>query len=131
MPVILRKPQSHHLVFFVCIALVAVSSCLSTAFIISSQHRTAISEGLELSSYHARNFEEQLTRSLESVRRMSDFIAAGSLDTQGPGVNAFFIRLLHQTPFLRSLSTVDAPGPARRRRVCSSAPEHQGIAGWT
>jgi len=110
MPVNLRKALSHHILFLAFIALATASICLSTAFVISSQRRATISKGLELSSYHARNFEEQLTRSLESIRRMAGFIAAGSLETQGPEVNAFFIRLLRQTPFIRSLSTVDRHG---------------------
>lgn len=106
----LRRAFSHHTIFLVLIVLVIVSVCLSTAFVIDRQRRAAIDEGLALSAYHARNFEEQLTRSLESVRRMAEFIAAGSLETEGEQVNSLFVRLLRQAPFLRSLSTVDSQG---------------------
>ncbi|MDD2465642.1 MAG: diguanylate cyclase [Desulfobulbus sp.] len=122
MPVTLRKALSHHIIFLVLIVLATVSVCLSTAFVIDRQRRAAISEGLELSSYHARNFEEQLTRSLDSVRRMADFIAAGRLDHHGEQVNELLNRLLRQTPFVRSLSAIDEQG----RIVASSTPKAIG-----
>nr|WP_321466679.1 diguanylate cyclase [uncultured Desulfobulbus sp.] len=84
--------------------------CLSTAFVIDRERRTALADGLALSSYHARNFEEQLTRSLETVRRMADFIAAGFVDGHSGPVNGHFSRLVRQAPFIRSLSTVDGQG---------------------
>ncbi|MGD9950260.1 MAG: diguanylate cyclase [Desulfobulbus sp.] len=106
----LRGALSHHIIFLVLIVLATLSVCLSTAFVIDRQRRDAIIEGLELSSFHARNFEEQLTRSLESVRRMADFIAAGSSETAGDQVNTLFTRLLRQAPFVRSLSAIDEQG---------------------
>ena len=119
MDVTLKSALSHHVLFLALIVLVTVSVCLGTAFFIDHQRRDALSEGLELNSYHARNFEEQLTRSLESVRRMADFIAAGSPEPQGAQVNALFNRLLRQTPFIRSLSTVDEQG-----RIVASSNMH-------
>lgn len=106
----LRRALGHHVVFLVLISLACVSVCLSTVFVLDRQRRAALTEGLEQSASHSRAFEEHLTRSLESIRRLADFIAAGTLAPEDAQVNALFSRLLRQAPFLRSLSAIDGQG---------------------
>lgn len=106
----LRSALGHHVVFLILIALACLSVCLSTFFVLDRQYRAALASGLELSAAHSRAFEEHLTRSLESIQRLADFIAAGTLPPEEAQVGALFGRLLRQTPFLRSLSMVDGQG---------------------
>lgn len=106
----LRSALGHHVVFLILIALACVSACLSTFFVLDRQYRAALAGGLELSASHSRGFEEHLTRNLDSIQRLADFIAAGTLAPEEAQVGALFGRLLRQAPFLRSLSLVDAQG---------------------
>lgn len=106
----LRHALGHHVVFVVLVALASVSICLSAVVVLDRQRRAALAQGLELSASHSRIFEDHLTRSLESIRRLADFIAAGTLAPEDAQCNELFTRLLRQTPFLRSLSAVDGQG---------------------
>ena len=100
----------HHLIFLVLASLGVVLVLFSTAFILDHQRRSTIQEGFVQSAYHARNFEEQLTRTLESTQRLADFIAAVSPEISGEQTNVLLTRLLRQSPFLRSLSTLNHQG---------------------
>ncbi len=106
----LRSALGHHVVFLVLITLTCISICLSTVFMLDRQRRAALADGLALSASHSRAFEEHLTRSLESIQRLADFIAAGPVGPEDTLVNELFARLLRQAPFLRSLSAVDGQG---------------------
>ncbi|MBM9615921.1 diguanylate cyclase [Desulfobulbus rhabdoformis] len=107
---IFHRLLRHHLVFISLSLLSVLVVCLSTAFILDHQRRSTIDEGLKQSAYHARNFEEQLTRNLDSIQRLADFIAAVTPEEHGERANVLFSRLLRQNPFLRSLSTIDQQG---------------------
>ncbi len=104
----LRRALSTNIVFLTLITLTIFAAGTATAYVIQRQKNAAVNEALELSSLHTRAFEEHLTRSLETIQRLADFIAAGSAESTPENIDELFRRILRQTPFLRSLSVLDA-----------------------
>jgi|GEM_PF-4909559 len=115
----LHRAVSANFAFLALMILAVCAAVAGTAYVIQRQHSVALVEGLDRSSLHARAFEEHLTRGLGTVKRLGDFIATGSAPEN---LDELFRRTLHQAPFLRSLSTLDATG----RIKASSNPDNIG-----
>jgi len=106
----LRRALSANFAFLTLIILIVLAAVVGTAYVIQRQKSAALAEALDRSSLHARAFEEHLTRSLETVQRLADFIAAGSVESAPENIDELFHRILRQAPFLRSLSILDDTG---------------------
>lgn len=104
----LRRALSTNIVFLTLMALTIFAAVTATAYVIQRQKNAAVIEALAHSSLHTRAFEEHLTRSLETIQRLADFIAAGSAESTPENIDELFRRILRQAPFLRSLSVLDA-----------------------
>jgi len=115
----LRRALSANFAFLALMILAVCAAVAGTAYVIQRQQSVALGEALDHSSLYARAFEEHLTRSLGTIKRLGDFIAAGPVPED---LDELFRRTLHQAPFLRSLSTLDATG----RIVASSNPDNIG-----
>ncbi|MBN8442165.1 MAG: response regulator [Thauera sp.] len=89
-------------------------------------HGNALASGLAEAQTHARNFEEQLTQTLKVIDITASTFepktdAGGGIDATEAGQRLAVA--LRPTPYLRSLSLVDARG----RIVASSNPDNIGI----
>lgn len=84
----------------------------------------ALNNGLATAELHARNFEEHLTQTLQTVEQH-----ASSVEVPAPNralrhpLNQQLFSLLRPTPYLRSLSVLDASGQV----VASSNAENLGV----
>ncbi len=106
----LPRALSANVVFLSVMILALAAAGTGTAYVIHQQKTAAINEALDRSSLHTRAFEEHLTRSLETIQRLADFIAAGSAEpvkSAPADIDELFHRILQQAPFLRSLSILD------------------------
>lgn len=106
----LRRALSANLVFLSLMAAVVLAVCAGTGYVVHRQKNAAIREALQHSALHARAFEEHLTRSLESVQRLADLIAAGSTESTPEKMGELLPSMLRQAAFIRSLSLFDAAG---------------------
>ncbi len=104
----LRRALSANFAFLTLMILVVLAAVAGTAYVIQRQKSAALVESLDRSALHAHAFEEHLTRSLENIQRLADFIAAGSVESAPENIDELFHRILRQAPFLRSLSILDA-----------------------
>ena len=118
----LRRALRAHTLFLALMALVALAVGGGAGYVVHLHKNAALLEAFEHSSLHARAFEEHLTRSLENIQRLVDFIAAGAVDASPAKRDELFQRILRQAPFLRSLSMLDSDG----RIVASSNPGNVG-----
>ncbi|MHB8713197.1 MAG: diguanylate cyclase domain-containing protein [Trichloromonadaceae bacterium] len=117
-----RRARSTNLAFLAVMILTVLVVAGGTAYVIHRLHNSAVAEALDSSSLHARAFEDQLTRSLATLQRLADFIAAGPADLAPGEIDDLFHRTLRQAPFLRSLSALDDQG----RILASSNPANVG-----
>jgi diguanylate cyclase (GGDEF)-like protein/PAS domain S-box-containing protein len=120
--VTLRRALRAHTFFLALMALVVLAVGGGAGYVVQLRKNAALLEAFEHGSLHARAFEEQLTRSLENIQRLVDFIAAGSVDASPAKRDELFQRILRQAPFLRSLSMLDRDG----RIIASSNPDNVG-----
>lgn len=106
----LLRARSTNQAFLAVMILTVLVVAGGTTYVIHRLHNSAVAEAFDNSSLHARAFEDQLTRSLATVQRLADFIAAGPADLAPGAIDDLFHRTLRQAPFLRSLSTLDEQG---------------------
>lgn len=117
-----RRTRSTNPAFLAVMILTVLMVSGGTAYVIHRLHNSAVAEAFDSSSLYARAFEDQLTRSLGTVQRLADFIAAGPADLAPGEIDDLFQRTLRHAPFLRSLSTLDEHG----RILASSNPANVG-----
>lgn len=88
-----------------------------------SLRQSALDHGLSEAARHARNFELQLTQTLETIE-MAALGLGSEADLTAPQgqFSSQLKRLLNQTPYLRSISLIDAEGMV----MASSSPENIG-----
>lgn len=96
-----------------------------TAYASWRLHESAIANGLEISEMHTRSFEDFFTQNL----RIIELAAINSLHPGGdnPGIKeieASFVKVLRQTPIMRSMSLLDERGVV----VVSSNPGNVGLS---
>ncbi|MFA6015375.1 MAG: EAL domain-containing protein [Gallionellaceae bacterium] len=94
------------------------------AFVSWRLHASAIANGLEISEMHTRSFEDFLTQNIRIVE-----LAVTNSIPQEPGpaslrnIKSAFIKTLHQTPIMRSMSLLDEHG----KIIVSSNPANIGL----
>ena len=104
-------------------AVIVISTCGGTAYVIERLKTTAINQALKDSAMNARAFEDHLTRSLDAVKNLAGFIAAGPAEQTTENIRDFFLRTLRYAPFLRSLSILSDDG----KIINSSNPANLGM----
>ena len=121
------KTQHRQLRNTIAAALVVfVGGMLSiTAYTLWRLRADTLVNGLEVTATHARGFEELVTQSL----RVTELLAANTLEqtldvTSTRDLSATFMTTLSRTPYLRSMSLLDADG----RIVASSNRANIGMA---
>ncbi|MDX2480594.1 MAG: diguanylate cyclase [Desulfuromusa sp.] len=119
----LRRIVRANFAFVLLMTLIVLSICGGTAYVIQRLKTTAISQALNESALNARAFEDHLTRSLDKVKDLAEFITAGPAKQTPENIGNFFLRTLRHSPFLRSLSLLDEKG----RIVTSSNPANLGL----
>ncbi len=103
--------------------LVVLSICGGTVYVIERLKTAAIDQALKDSAMSARDFEDHLTRSLDTVKNLAGFINAGPAEQTAESIQDFFVRSLRFTPFLRSLSILSKDGTI----INSSNPANFGL----
>ena len=110
--------------FFAGLALFVGGMLAITAYTLWRLHGESLSNGLALSASYARSAEDFLTQNLHVTELAA--ANAGLTDNEIPNVRNIersFVTTLQHTPFLRSLSLLDAQG----RIVASSNPANVGV----
>lgn len=97
-------------VFWTLMILVVLAAGTVTAYVIQQHKNTAITDADDHNALHTRAFEEHLTRSLDTIQRLADFVASESDATSLENIEELFYHILQQAPFLRSLSILDNTG---------------------
>jgi diguanylate cyclase (GGDEF)-like protein/PAS domain S-box-containing protein len=93
-------------------------------FVSWSLRGETLNNGLATAALHARNFEEHLTQTLQTVEHHANSVEApGNDPALHQALNQQLLGLLRPTPHLRSLSVLDASG----RVVASSNTNNLGI----
>jgi len=104
----LRRTLSAYFAFLTLMVMAVFAVVAGTGYIIYREREVAYTDAFERSALNARIFEENLTRSLETVQRFVEFVAAGPADSAA--MSELFRRTLRQAPFLRSLSLLSIEG---------------------
>lgn len=116
----LRRALRANIAFAILMMLIVCAAVAGLTYVIHRQKSTALAEALAHSSLRTRAFEEHLSRSLETVQRLVEFMVVGSKPEE---MNAHLRLALRQVPFLRSLSLLDDGG----RIVASSNDGNVGL----
>lgn len=119
----LRRILGANSAFILVMTVVVISTCGGTAYVIQRLKTTAINQALKDSAMNARAFEDHLTRSLDTVKNLAGFIAAGPAEQTTENIHDFFLRTLRYAPFLRSLSMLSDDG----KIINSSNPANLGM----
>ena len=119
----LGRILSSNFAYILVMSVVVFGTCGGTAYVIERLKAVAINQALKDSANNARDFEDNLTRSLDAVKNLAGFINAGPADQTTETIHDFFMRTLRYAPFLRSLSILGEDG----KIVSSSNPENLGV----
>jgi diguanylate cyclase (GGDEF)-like protein/PAS domain S-box-containing protein len=104
----------------ICAAMLGLS-----AFVSWRLYASAISSGLEISEMHTRSFEDFFTQNihiveLAAINSVPQELGAGGLRN----LERSFVKTLHQTPIMRSMSLLDEGG----KIIASSNPANVGLS---
>lgn len=110
--------------FWVGLTLFGMGMAALTAFTLVRLRNDAVVSGLDIAAMHARGIEDYLTQSLHVAELVASNAVTQALRTpQKHAIEASFVAILKQVPFLRSMSLLDGEG----RIVASSNPLNVGV----
>jgi diguanylate cyclase (GGDEF)-like protein/PAS domain S-box-containing protein len=111
--------------FFRAILLTFAAMLGLSVFVSWRLYISAISNGLEISEMHTRSFEDFLTQNLRIVELAVINSVPQELGPAGlSGIESSFVKTLHQTPIMRSMSLLDDKGEI----IASSNPANIGLS---